>query len=129
MIMTVSVATIAVCMLGMAVAAISVLLRARRLVTELEKLAETVRMHLPPLMHDVTQISSDVRSIVRNVEREIPKLQDTVSSIRDTAREVHQLEQMVRLRVQRPLLEVSGLIGSVLGGVYKLGSKFIRRKK
>jgi uncharacterized protein YoxC len=127
LIMTASVAIIALCMIGVALAATAVLLRVRKLVRELEKLAETTRLHLPPLMHDVTQITSDVRSIVRNVEREVPKLQDAFSSIRDTAREVHQLQQMIRQRVERPLLEMAGLIGTLLGGVYKVGRKLLRR--
>ncbi|MCK6561356.1 hypothetical protein HUU39_11755 [candidate division KSB1 bacterium] len=129
LILTVSVATIAVCMIGVAVASVAALLRVRRLVQELEKLAETTRMHLPSLMHDVTQISADVRSIVRNVEREMPRLRDAVSSIRDTARDIHDFERMIRQRVERPLLEVSGLLGSMLGGIYKVGSKLLRRSR
>ncbi|MDZ7266961.1 MAG: DUF948 domain-containing protein [candidate division KSB1 bacterium] len=128
-ILTVSVAIIAVGTIGLTVAGVAVLLRVRRLVQELERLAETTRLHLPALMHDVTQISADVRSIVRNVEREMPRLHDAVSAIRETARDIHDFERLLRQRIERPLLEVSGLLGSLLGGIYKISSKLLRRSR
>jgi hypothetical protein len=72
MMMAVSLAIIAFCMLMIMAAAVATLLRIRKVAMEAERLVETVRMNLPPLIHDVTKITSDLRSIVHTVERQRP---------------------------------------------------------
>jgi uncharacterized protein YoxC len=115
--MTVSVAIIAFCMLLIMFAVVAVLLRVRGFIRELEKFVDTARQHIPPLMHDVTQISSDVRSIVRSVERDMPKVSQAMESLRATAAEIHELERMVRDKIERPLMNVSAVIGGALRGL------------
>ena len=116
MVMTVSVAFIAFCMLLIMIAIVMTLMRARSLLREAEKFVEIARLHVPALMHDVTQISSDVRSIVRSVERDIPKLGLAFDSVRATAKDIHELERAIRDRIEQPLLGLSALIGGVLRG-------------
>jgi uncharacterized protein YoxC len=117
MMMAVSVMVIAVCMVAIMMAAVSTLLRIRRVAMEAERLVETVRMHIPPLVHDVTQITSDIRSIVRTVERQAPKLGDAFEALRETARDVHEFERMIRERLERPLLDFAALISGILRGI------------
>lgn len=116
LVITISIATIAVCMVLIMFGALALLLRLRRLVLELEKFVDTARINMPPLIHDVTQITSDVRSIVRTVEREMPKFGKALESVRETADEVHQLERAIRQRIQGPLLGVASVVGGVLRG-------------
>lgn len=117
MVMTVSVATIAVCMVLIMVALVAVLMRVRVFLRELEKLTSAAREYVPALMHDVTQISSDVRSIVRTVERDAPKLTQAMESLRATAAEIHDLERMLREKIEGPLLNLSSLMGGMLRGL------------
>ncbi|MDZ7289642.1 MAG: hypothetical protein ONB44_10655 [candidate division KSB1 bacterium] len=117
MVMTVSVAIIAACMFFIMMAAVAVLLRIRKLTMEAERLVETVRLHLPPLIHDVTKITSDVRSIVHTVERQAPKLGDAFEAIRVTARDVQGFERMLRERLERPLLDLTALISGLVRAV------------
>jgi hypothetical protein len=100
------------------VAIVATLLRVRSLLLEVQKFVETVRMQVPPFMHDVTQISSDVRSIVRSVERDMPKLSRAMDSLRATASDIHDLERAIRERIERPLLGLSAVAGGLLRGVY-----------
>jgi uncharacterized protein YoxC len=116
MVMAVSVAFIAFCMLLIMVAIVLTLMRLRSLLREVEKFVETARMHVPALVHDVTQIMSDVRSIVRSVERDMPKLSRALDSLRAAAADVHELERAVRERLEGPLLGLSALIGGMLRG-------------
>src|SRR5512134_2114465 len=111
MVMTVSVAFIAFCMFLIMVAIVATLLRLRSLLHEAQKFIETARMHVPPLMHDVTQISADVRSIVRSVERDMPKLSRAMDSLRATASDIHDLERAIRERIETPLLGLSAVAG------------------
>ena len=117
MVMTVSVAFIAFCMFLIMLAVVAVLLRVRSLIRELEKFVDTARQHVPAVLHDVTQISSDVRSIVRSVERDMPKVSQAVESLRATAAEIHELERIVRDKIELPLMNVSAVVGGVLRGL------------
>ena len=99
LVMNVSVAFIAFCMLLIMVAIVMTLMRVRSLLREAEKFLETARLHVPALMHDVTQISADVRSIVRSVERDMPKLSRAMDSLRATAGDIHDLERAIRERM------------------------------
>ena len=126
LILTISAATIALCMVIIIFAALGTLLRLRRVLEEVQKFVETARLHLPPIMHDVTQIGSDVRSIVRTVERDIPKLGKAFESIRDTADEIYKLEQMIRKRIQGPLLDASSIFSGFLRGFYTFWKKLFK---
>ncbi len=115
--MTVSVVVIAACMLFIMMAAVSTLWRIRRVAMEAERLVETVRMHLPPLIHDMTKITSDIRSIVHTLERQTPKVGDMIEALRVTARDVQDFERMIRERLERPLLDLTALVSGIARGI------------
>lgn len=126
-VMTVSVAIIALCMVVIMLAAVAALLRLRRVAIQVEKLVEAVRMQLGPLIHDVTLISADIRSIVRTVEREAPKISDGIEALRTTARDVREFERMLRERIERPLIDVATLVAGILRGVHAFWHTLWRR--
>jgi uncharacterized protein YoxC len=112
-----SLVIIAGSMLVIMIAAVATLLRLRRVAIEAEKLVGTVRMNIPPLVHDITKITGDIRSIVHTVERQAPKLGDAMEALRSTARDVHDFERMILERLQRPLLDLTALVSGVVRGV------------
>jgi len=117
MIMTVSVAVIALCVATITMAAAAALWRIRQLAMRAEELVDAVKLQLAPVIHDVTLISADVRSIVRTVERESSKISDGVEALRQTARDIYEFERMLRERIEKPLLDVAALISGILRGV------------
>ncbi len=127
MMMTVSVVFIAACMLFIMIAAVAALWRIRKLAVEAERLVETVRMHMPPLIHDMTKITSDIRSIVHTLERQAPKVGDAVEALRVTARDVQDFERMLRERLERPLLDLTALISGIARGVVTFWRTLISR--
>lgn len=127
MMMTVSVVFIAACMLFIMIAAVAALWRIRKLAMEAERLVETVRMHMPPLIHDMTKITSDIRSIVHTLERQAPKVGDAVEALRVTARDVQDFERMLRERLERPLLDLTALISGIARGVVTFWRTLISR--
>jgi len=127
MMMAWSLVIIAFCLFMIMAAAVAALLRIRKLAMEAEKLVETVRMNLPPLIHDITKISSDIRSIVHTVERQAPKLGDTIEALRMTARDVHDFERMIRDRLERPLLDLTALVSGVMRAVVSFWRTLISR--
>lgn len=127
MMMAWSLVVIAFCMVMIMLAAVAVLLRVRRLAMEAEKLVETVRMNMPPLIHDITKITGDVRSIVHTVERQTPKLGDAMEALRITARDVQDFERMLRERLERPLLDLTALMSGVMRGIVSFWRTLISR--
>jgi uncharacterized protein YoxC len=122
-----SLAIMAFCMLMIMVAAVAALWRLRKLAMEAEKLVETVRMNMPPLIHDITKIAGDIRSIVHTVERQTPKLGDAMEALRMTARDVLDFERMIRERLERPLLDLTALVSGVVRGVVSFWRTLISR--
>lgn len=127
MMMAWSLVVIAFCMVMIMLAAVAVLLRVRRLAMEAEKLVETVRMNMPPLIHDITKITGDVRSIVHTVERQTPKLGDAMEALRITARDVQDFERMLRERLERPLLDLTALMSGIMRGIVSFWRTLISR--
>lgn len=127
MMMAWSLVVIAFCMVMIMLAAVAVLLRVRKLAMEAEKLVETVRMNMPPLIHDITKITGDVRSIVHTFERQAPKLGDAMEALRVTARDVQDFERMLRERLERPLLDLTALVSGVMRGIVSFWRTLISR--
>jgi len=123
MILTVSVVVIAVCMVALAFTAVANGYRLRRLAREAERLTETVRIQVQPLIQEIIKITGDVRNIVQGVERQAAKLDDAFDMVRETARNVRDFEHTVRNRLGRPLLEISILGNGVVRGVGQLWNR------
>jgi uncharacterized protein YoxC len=117
-----SLVVIAFCMLMIMAAAVATLLRVRKFTVEAEKLVATVRLNIPPLMHDITQITDDLRSITHHVERHAAKLGEAFVAVNKTTQDVQILGSTIRERVGRPLLN----LGRVMSGVTRGGVTFWR---
>ncbi|RMF69224.1 MAG: DUF948 domain-containing protein [Calditrichaeota bacterium] len=111
-----SLAVIAGLLLVNTVFIVAALVRAMRTMGEAQRFIEMARLQLAPLSHDVTQIISDVRSIVRGVEREFPKIGDSLTAVRDTTRNLREFESMIQERIERPLLDVTAVLSALVRG-------------
>ena len=123
MMLTVSVMVIAVCMVVLSITAVANGYRIRQLAREAERLTETVRIQVQPLIQEIIKITGDVRSIVQGVERQAAKLGDAFDMVRETAQNVRDFEHTVRDRLGRPLLEISILGNGVARGVGRLWNR------
>ncbi len=103
------------------------LIRALKAFGEAQKLFEMVRLESSPVIHDLTQILSDVRSIVRSAEKEMVKVEDSITAVRDTARNLKEFEAMIQDRIERPLLDLTALISALLKGGKVFWQAFIKR--
>ena len=95
---------------------IAVLLKALKAFGEAQRVLETVRLQLAPITHDASQIMSDVRSIVKNAEREMDKIGDSISAVRDTTRNLRDFELLLQERIERPLLDITAVLSALVKG-------------
>ncbi len=114
--LTTSVAIIAGLLLVNTVFVVIVLTKAARAFGEARKLLEMTRLQIAPITHDVTQIVGDLRTIVKAIEKEMDKVGDSLTAVRDTTRNLREFEAMIQERIERPLLDVTAVLSAVVKG-------------
>ena len=117
MLLDISVTVIAVCMLAITIAMIPILLAIRKFISELNKLTEQARLQTAPLVHDATLAMGTVRTILTNLERDLPKVSEGINDLRGTAADIREFERMLIDRVERPLLDLTAIIAGISKGL------------
>ena len=120
MLLTISVTVIAASIVVLVLFLILVLLQVRRTARELEKLIDTARMQLAPLSHDLAAISSEVKGILKSLRRQVDKIDDGVTSVRDAALRLRRFQEEVQQIVEEPLLELTSLVKGMIRGAEAL---------
>ena len=90
------------------------MIKAMRAFSEARKLLELARLQLVPLSHDVSQIIGEARSIVRSVDKEMDKIGDSLTAVRDTTRNLKEFELMIQERIEQPLLDITAVLSVVM---------------
>lgn len=116
MVISISVAVIAALMFIITVFIVAAAVRAFKAFGEAQKLMETVRFQIAPITHDLTQILSHVRTITRAAESQIEKINESVTAVRDTARNIKDFEALIQERIERPLLDITAVFSALLKG-------------
>ena len=128
MVIEIAVVTIAICSVAVTIGLVSVSLAARRTLNEAHKLIEQVRFQTAPVVHDATQIAGDIRTIVKTIEKELPKVSDSLEAVRGTARDIRDFEEMLRERIERPLLDLTSIIAGLSKGIVIFWKTLAQRK-
>jgi len=126
MLVTISITVIAASIVVFTIFLIPVLLQIRRTSRELEKLIDTTRLQMVPLSHDLTTISSKVNDILKSIHRQIDKVEDGITSVRDAARNFHSFQMEIQRVIEEPLIELAALVRGVVHGLDVLLSGFRR---
>lgn len=106
---------------------VAMLYKAMKAFGEAQRLLEMVRLQIAPLTHDATQIITDVRSIVRSVEKEMGKVGESISAVRDTTRNIKEFEEMIQERIERPLLDITAVLSALAKGGKVFWYNFLKR--
>jgi uncharacterized protein YoxC len=116
MLVTISITVIAAAVVVFSLFLIPVLLQVRRTSRELEKLIDTTRLQIVPLSHDLTAISSEVNGILKSLHRQMDKVEEGITSVRDVARNFQVFQMEIQRVVEEPLIELSALVKGVVRG-------------
>lgn len=106
---------------------VAMLYKAMKAFGEAQRLLEMVRLQIAPLTHDATQIITDVRSIVHSVEKEMGKVGESISAVRDTTRNIKEFEEMIQERIERPLLDITAVLSALAKGGKVFWYNFLKR--
>jgi hypothetical protein len=105
---------------------ISLLLQIRRTASTLETFLEAARAHVVPLSHDLTVISQDLSGIMHSIHRQVDKVEEGITTIRDTAARIRGFGGRLFRRDERPVLELMTLVIAAGQGLESL-LRIIRR--
>lgn len=122
MLLTISVTVIAAIMVVALIFQIPILLQIRRTAREAEKFLETSRTQIVPLSHDLTVIFQEVKTILQSIHRQVDRVEESVTTVRDAATRLREFEEEILGGVEGPLLELAALIKAISQGV----SAFLR---
>jgi uncharacterized protein YoxC len=117
MLLTISTIVIAVSVAIFVIVLIPVISQIRRTAREAEKFLETARMQIAPLSHDLTVISKEVSGILQSIHRQVDRVEEGMTTVRDAAGRLREFEETVLTRVEEPLLELATLINAVSRGI------------
>lgn len=126
MFVTICVAFITAGMIVILFFQISLLLQIRRTASTLEKFLETARAHVVPLSHDLTVISQDLSRIMHSIHRQVNKVEESITTIGDTAARIRGFGGRLFRRDEGPMLELMTLVIAAGQGLESL-LRIIRR--
>ncbi len=122
MLIEISVLVIAVFVVIFVVGLLIVFMQIRRTAREAEKFLDTARHHVAPLAHDAAVILNDTKKVVQSIERQIDKMEDGVTAIKETAEHVRQFEADIAERIEEPLLEITSFVAALARVLRAIGS-------
>lgn len=122
MLVTISITVIAASVVVFTLFLVPVLLQVRRTSRELEKLIDTARLQMVPLSHDLTAISSEVNGILKSIHRQMDKVEEGITSVRDVARNFQVFQMEIQRVVEEPLIELAALVRGLVHGFEALHS-------
>ncbi len=115
--LSISITVIAAILIIAVICMIPVLFQIRRTALQVEKMMETIRLEIVPLSHNLTVLSHTVNGILKSVNRQVDRLEDSVIAVRDGAERLREFEEDLIDRVERPLIGISTLLSAVSRGV------------
>jgi archaellum component FlaC len=84
---------------------------------EIENDVKEVSVRMIPVLENMEVITSKLRSITANVDDQMSIVRSSVQSLKEIADNVLEFERQVQDRIEAPVLEVAGILGSVVRGV------------
>ena len=102
---------------ALAVYLVVVLTKVKSMLGEIENDVKEVSVRMIPVLENMEVITSKLRSITANVDDQMSIVRSSVQSLKEIADNVLEFERQVQDRIEAPVLEVDGILGSVVRGV------------
>ena len=102
---------------ALAVYLVVVLTKVRSILGHIETDVREVSIRVIPVLENLEVITSKLRSITANVDDQMTIVRSSVQSIKEIADNIVEFERRVQERVEAPVLEVAGIVGSVVRGI------------
>lgn len=102
---------------GLAIYLVIVLAKVKTLLVQIGSDVKNVSARVIPVLENMEVITSKLRSITANFDDQMTIVASSVQSIKEIADSIVEFERRVQDRIEAPVLEVAGLLGSVVRGI------------
>ena len=102
---------------GLAIYLFIVLAKVKTLLVQIESDVKNVSARVIPVLENMEVITSKLRSITANFDDQKTIITSSVQSIKEIADSIVDFERRVQDRIEAPVLEVAGILGSVVRGI------------
>ncbi len=102
---------------GLAIYLVMVLAQVKTLLVQIESDVKNVTARVIPVLENMEVITSKLRSITANFDDQMTIVTNSVQSIKEIADSIVEFERRVQDRIEAPVLEVAGILGSVVRGI------------
>jgi len=120
MLTSISVTIIAGFVVIFVIALIPVLVQIRRVAKGAERLLEATRQQIVPLSHDVVRLVDDIGDLVKQGQRQMVKVEDSMNAVRETALKLRDVESLFKDRIEKPLLNLIAVVAALIKGTRAL---------
>ncbi len=105
------------CLAGLAVYAVVVLVKVKSILGHVETEVKGVSVRAIPVLENLDAITSKLRSITENIDEEVTIVKRSVQSLQNITNNVVDFERRILDKIETPVLDVAGTIGSVISVV------------
>jgi hypothetical protein len=109
---------------GVAIYFVTVLVKARGILGNIENNIREVSTRAIPVLENLEVITAKLRSITENFDDQMNIVRDSVQSIRTITDNIVDFERRVQEEIEAPVLEVAGVVASVVRTLSALISRF-----
>ena len=102
---------------ALAIYLVVVLTKVKTLLTQIESDVRQVSARVVPVLENMEVITSKLRSITANFDDQMTIVKSSVRSLKEIADSIVEFERRVQDRIEAPVLEVAGILGSVVRGI------------
>ena len=102
---------------ALAIYLVVVLTKVKTLLTQIESDVRQVGARVVPVLENMEVITSKLRSITANFDDQMTIVKSSVRSLKEIADSIVEFERRVQDRIEAPVLEVAGILGSVVRGI------------
>ncbi len=105
------------CLSALCVYLIVVLLRVRDILTSVEKDLKEMTSRALPVLENVEFITARVKSISESIDDQVMIVRESISSVKQIADNVVELERRVQDRIEGPILDTVAFAAAIFKGV------------
>lgn len=102
---------------ALAVYLVVVLSKVRAILGHIETDVKEISVRAIPVLENMEVITSKLRSITANFDDQMTIVKSSVHSIKEIADNIVEFQRRIQERVEAPVLEVAGIVGSVVRGI------------
>jgi uncharacterized protein YoxC len=96
---------------------ILVLIRMRRVMTNLERDLKAFADRAIPVLENIEEITTKFKNVAAIIEQEVSGIKQSMAAIQQIAEDVVNFERRVQERIEMPVMEAASVISAVFKGI------------